>query len=316
MSMRRHTSYTGLDEDDRGAAVAIGNFDGVHLGHQSVLALARAAAAERDAPLGVVTFEPHPRSHFAPDAAPFRLMNAEARAHRLEKLGVDQLYEIPFDADLAAMTAEAFVERVLVTGLGIRHLVAGEDFRFGKGRAGDGTLLRDLGRRHGFGVTLAPLVSAGGGDVSSTAIRQALSEGRPEQAARMLGHWHRIEGPVAHGDKRGRTLGFPTANLALQGLHLPRYGVYAVGVDVLDGPHRGRWRGAASIGERPTFGVNAPNLEVYLMDFDGDLYGAHLSVALVAFLRPELRFESVGALVEQMQADVAEARDRLAAAGL
>jgi riboflavin kinase / FMN adenylyltransferase len=314
--MRRHRTYEGLAEVDRGAAVAIGNFDGVHLGHQSVLALARAAAAERDEPLGVVTFEPHPRCFFQPEGPPFRLMNADARARRLEKLGVEQLYEISFDPTLASMTAETFVERVLVAGLGIRHLVAGTDFRFGKGRAGDGGLLRAMGARHGFGVTLAPLVCEGGGDVSSTAIRRALSEGRPEHAARMLGHWHRIEGAVEPGDKRGRTLGFPTANIALGGLHLPRYGVYGVGVDVLDGPHRGRWQGAASVGERPTFGVNAPNLEVYLMDFAGDLYGAHLSVALVAFLRPELRFESAEALVAQMQADVAEARARLAAAGL
>ena len=314
-SMRRHRTFEGLTESDRGAAVAIGNFDGVHLGHQSVLAIARAAAAERDAPLGVVTFEPHPRCFFQPEGPPFRLMNAEARAHRLEKLGVEQLYEIPFDADLASMTAEAFVERVLVAGLGIRHLVAGADFRFGKGRAGDGGLLRAMGVRHGFGVTRAPLVSEAGGGVSSTAIRRALSEGRPEAAARMLGHWHRIEGAVEHGDKRGRTLGFPTANIALGDLHPPRFGIYAVVVDVLDGPHRGRWRGAASVGERPTFGVNLPNLEVYLMDFAGDLYGAQLSVALVAFLRPELRFESVEALVEQMRADVAEARARLAAAG-
>ena len=313
--MRRHQGYGGLGAADRGAAVAIGNFDGVHLGHQSVIALARAAAAERDAALGVVTFEPHPRSFFAPDGPPFRLMNAEARAHRLDKLGVDQLYEIPFDAALAAMSADEFVERVLVAGLGVRHLVAGEDFRFGKGRSGDGVLLRRLGAARGFGVTLAPLVSDGGTDVSSTAIRAALGEGRPEQAARMLGHRHRIEGRVALGDQRGRGLGFPTANLGLEGLHLPRFGVYAVTVDVLDGPHRGRWRGAASIGERPTFGVNRPNLEVHLLDFAGDLYGAEISVALVAFLRPELKFDSVEALVAQMRQDVAEARERLDRAG-
>jgi riboflavin kinase / FMN adenylyltransferase len=314
--MRRHHGYTGLAEDDRGAAVAIGNFDGVHLGHQSVIALARAAAAERDVPLGVVTFEPHPRAFFAPDGPAFRLMNAETRAHRLEKLGVGQLYEIPFDAELAAMEAEAFVERVLVHGLGIRHLVAGEDFRFGKGRRGDGALLRRKGAAEGFGVTLAPLVSEAGSDVSSTAIRAALSEGRPEDAARMLGHRHRIDGWVEHGDKRGRTLGFPTANVAMGGLHLPRFGVYAASVDVLEGPHRGRWRGAASIGERPTFGVNVPNLEVFLIDFDGDLYGAAISVALVAFLRPELRFDGVEPLVAQMRQDVEEARRRLDAAGL
>jgi riboflavin kinase/FMN adenylyltransferase len=314
--MRRYSDYSDIPAADRGAAVAIGNFDGVHLGHQSVIALARAAAAERDAPLGVVTFEPHPRSFFSPDGPPFRLMNAEARAHRLEKLGVEILYELRFDADLAAMEAEAFIEHVLVKGLGIRHLVAGEDFRFGRGRAGDGALLRQAGARFGFGVTLAPLVSEGGGDVSSTAIRRALSEGRPEAAARMLGHWHRIEGRVEPGDRRGRDLGFPTANIAMTGLHLPRYGVYAVGVDVLDGPHCGRFRGAASIGERPTFGVREPNLEVHLLDFEGDLYGATLSVALVAFLRPEERFPDAETLIVQMRRDVEAARERLAAAGL
>ena len=150
-------------------------------------------------------------------------------------------------------------------------------------------------------MTAAPLLSDGRADYSSTAIREALSEGRPGDAARILGHWHRIEGPVQHGDKRGRALGFPTANLRLDRLHQPRFGVYAALVDVLSGPHRGRYRGAASIGVRPTFGVNAPNLEVYLLDFDGDLYGEALSVALVAYLRPELRFDAVEPLVEQMQ---------------
>jgi riboflavin kinase / FMN adenylyltransferase len=179
--MRRHTGKADLDEADRGAAVAIGNFDGVHLGHQSVLALARAAGAEHGVPFGVVTFEPHPRQHFAPQAPAFRLMNAETRAHRLAKLGVEQLYEIPFDGELAAMPAEAFVERVLVGRLGISHLVAGEDFRFGKGRGGDAALLRRLGAAAGFGVTIAPLVSEADTDVSSTAIRRALSEGHPRR---------------------------------------------------------------------------------------------------------------------------------------
>ncbi len=314
--MQRHHGYRGLAPADRGAAVAIGNFDGVHLGHQSVIALARAAAAEKDASLGVVTFEPHPRNFFNPEGPAFRLMNAKARASRLEKLGVEQLYEIPFDASLASMTGEIFVERVLVEGLAVRHVVAGEDFRFGKGREGDGALLRALGARLGFGVTLAPLVSEGGTDVSSTAIRVALSEGRPEQAARMLGHWHRVEGRVEHGDKRGRGMGFATANLSLGGLHLPRLGIYAVSVDVLEGKHRGRWRGAASIGERPTFGIHVPNLEVHLLDFEGDLYGIAVSVALVAYLRPELKFETIDALVAQMHRDVAEARVRLEQAGL
>ncbi len=286
--MKRHTSHRGLDPADRGAAAAIGNFDGVHLGHQSVLALARAAAADHDVAFGVVTFEPHPRSYFDPDAAPFRLMAADARARRLEKLGVEQLYEIPFDAGLAGLSAEAFISEVLAGGLGLRHLVAGADFRFGKGRAGDTALLERLGPTLGIDVTIAPLVADAEGDFSSTAIREALSEGRPGEAARILGHWHRIEGPVREGDRRGRELGFRTANLGLDGLHLPRFGVYAVGVDVLDGPHRGRYAGAASIGTRPTFGENGPIWRSICSISTAISMARNLSVALMAFLRPEL----------------------------
>ena len=310
--MKRFQDFRGLDRADRGAAVAMGNFDGVHLGHQSVLALAHAAAAELEAPFGVVTFEPHPRSFFAPGAPAFRLMTADPRARRLEMLGIEVLYELPFGPELAGMSPDAFASEVLADGLGVRHVVVGADFRFGKGRAGDAAMLKALGAAAGFGVTAAPLVSDAGGDYSSTAIRQALVDGRPEEAARILGHWHRIEGVVEHGEKRGRALGFPTANLSLAGLHLPRLGVYAVLVDVLTGSHRGRYGGAASIGVRPTFGENQPNLEVYLLDFAGDLYGERLSVALVAWLRPELRFDGTAPLVAQMAEDVREARARLA----
>jgi riboflavin kinase / FMN adenylyltransferase len=240
-------------------------------------------------------------------------MTADARARRLEKLGVERLYELTFDASLAALSPEAFVLDVLGAGLGVRHVVVGADFRFGKGRAGDAAALVTLGAAAGFGVSVAPLVADGRGDYSSTAIRAALSEGRPEDAARILGHWHRIEGRVLDGDKRGKALGFPTANLALDGLHLPRLGIYAVLVDVLDGPHRGRYPGVASIGVRPTFGLGrAPNLEVHLIDFDGDLYGAALSVALVAYQRPELAFDGAEPLVAQMHEDLAEARTHLA----
>lgn len=313
--MREIHHFRALAPQDRGAAVAMGNFDGVHLGHQSVLALAHAAAATLGAPFGVITFEPHPRTLFAPSAPPFRLMTAAARARRLAKLGVERLYELPFDRTLAGLTPEAFVAEVLADGLGVRHIVVGADFRFGRGRSGDAGTLARLGASHGFGVTEAPLLTdPRGEDYSSTAIRAALTAGNPREAARILGHWHRIEGVVEHGDKRGRTLGIPTANLSPTGLHLTRFGVYAVLVDVLDGPHRGRYRGVASIGVRPTFGENRPNLEVYLLDFDGDLYGAALSVARVDFQRPEIAFTDVGPLKVQMQADVAEARRRLDAA--
>lgn len=287
----------------------MGNFDGIHIGHRSVIDLARRA----DTPLGVVTFEPHPRQYFAPQSPPFRLMNSEARANRLARLGVDQLYELPFDAGLAALTPEAFAREVLVDGLGVCHVVVGGDFRFGTARAGDAATLQQLGRRHGFDVTIAPLIAHAGTEVSSTAIRAALTEGRPRDAAAMLGHWHRIEGEVLHGEKRGRELGFPTANMSLAGLHLPRFGVYAVKVDVLTGAQRGSYHGAASLGVRPMFGENLPNLETNLFDFRGSLYGEHLSVALIDYLRPELKFDGLPALITQMEADCSRAREILAA---
>ncbi len=289
--------------------MALGNFDGVHLGHRAVIDLARRPPA----PLGIVTFEPHPRQVFAPDAPPFRLMNAEARANRLAKLGVDHLYELPFGPALSGLTPADFVGQVLSRGLGVSHVVVGADFCFGKGRKGTANDLKTLGNAAGFAVTVADLVQAGGRDISSTAIRQALSDGRPRDAAAMLGHWHRIEGEVIHGEKRGRDLGYPTANMSVEGLHLPRFGVYAVRVDVLTGPQAGSHMGAASLGVRPMFGVNTPNLETYLLDFKGNLYGHHLSVAFVDFLRPEMKFDGLPALITQMQADCDRARTILAA---
>jgi riboflavin kinase / FMN adenylyltransferase len=301
--MRVIRSYQNVAAKDRGASVAIGNFDGVHLGHQSVINIARGAGKATDAPLGVLTFEPHPRAFFAPDAPAFRLMSPEARQNRLAKLGVEMLYELPFNAELAALTPESFARDVIGKGLGLAHVVIGEDFRFGKARAGTAEDLTRFGAEMGFGVTVAKLVAAQDAQVSSTAIRTALSEGRPRDAAAMLGHWHRFEGAVQHGAKRGRELGFPTANMHLTNLHLPKFGVYAVEVDVLSGPHKGSYTGAASLGTRPMFGENTPNLETYIFDFKGDLYGETLSVALVEYLRPEETFESLEAFIAQMHAD-------------
>jgi riboflavin kinase / FMN adenylyltransferase len=300
--MKIYKHWQGLDPSARGASVALGNFDGVHLGHQSVLDLARG-----EAPLGVVTFEPHPRDYFRP-GTPFRLMNAESRANQLAALGVQRLFELPFDTRIASMTPDAFVREILFDGLGIAHVVVGADFCFGKGRAGTTADLQALGNAYGFRTTIAPLIRDSGTAISSTAIRAALTEGRPRDAAAMLGHWHRIEGPVIHGEKRGRELGYPTANMGLSGLHLPRMGVYAVLADVLTGPHTGRYMGAASLGVRPMFGVNTPNLETYLLDFEGDLYDQHLSIALVDYLRPELTFDGLPALITQMAADTERAR--------
>ncbi|WP_299969973.1 bifunctional riboflavin kinase/FAD synthetase [uncultured Roseobacter sp.] len=303
--------YQFVAPEDRGASAAIGNFDGVHLGHQAVIDIARAAAP--DAPLGILTFEPHPRQYFAPTAPAFRLMGAAARASRLEKLGVKRLYELNFTAALAALTPEAFAQDVIADGFGLRHVVVGADFCFGKGRAGTAEHLQDFGIRMGFGVTVTPLVAHAERTVSSTAIRQALSDGDPRTAAEMLGHWHRIEGPVISGEQRGRELGYPTANMSIDGLHPPAFGVYAVLVDVREGTHQGSYHGVASLGVRPMFGENRPNLETYIFDFKGDLYGTALSVGLVDHLRGEENFDSLDALITQMDADSLEARRILAA---
>ncbi|MGX0877239.1 riboflavin kinase/FMN adenylyltransferase [Roseovarius sp. MBR-154] len=311
--MRIIRDYTYVTEADRGASVAIGNFDGVHLGHLSVIDRARAAGRETGAPLGILTFEPHPREYFAPDAPPFRLMGREARAHRLEKLGVERLYEINFNAALASLTPHAFAQSVIRDGLGLAHVVVGADFCFGKGRAGNAADLQAFGAEMGFGVTIAQLLEGEAGQVSSTAIRRALSDGDPRAAATMLGHWHRIDGPVVGGEQRGRTLGYPTANMSIEGLHPPKFGVYAVLVDVLDGPHKGHYHAAASLGLRPMFHGEVPNLETFIFDFSGDLYDAPLSVALVDYLRPEETFDSLDAFIAQMDADCARARSILAA---
>jgi riboflavin kinase/FMN adenylyltransferase len=309
--MRIIRDYQYVDEQDRGASAAIGNFDGVHLGHQSVIDIAR--KANDDAPLGIVTFEPHPREFFAPDAPPFRLTSAETRANRLEKLGVERLYELPFNATLSGLTPKEFARDVLADGLGLRHVVVGADFCFGKGRKGTAEDLQAFGKEMGFDVTIAPLVRDAETQVSSTEIRKALTEGRPRDAATMLGHWHRVDGPVIGGDQRGRDLGFPTANMSIDGLHPPKFGVYAVLVDVLAGPHQGSYQGAASVGVRPMFGVNKANIETHIFDFSGDLYGTELSIALIDFLRPEWKFDGLEALVAQIDADCATCREILAA---
>ena len=310
MRIIRDTHF--IDPNDRGAAAAIGNFDGVHLGHQAVIDLTRKAAVDAGAPLGIMTFEPHPRSYFSNDSNPFRLMNAEARAHRLEKLGVEKLYEVPFNDALASLSARDFAQTIIADQLGLKHVVVGADFCFGQGRKGNAKTLADMGAEMGFGVTIAPMMQVGDADISSTAIRQALSDGRPADAAKMLGHWHRLENIVIRGDQRGRDLGYPTANMSIDGLHPPKFGVYAVKIDVRDGPHAGSYNGAASIGVRPMFGENRPNCETFIFDFKGDLYGTTVSVALVAYLRPELQFVGLEPLIIQMDADCVTAREILA----
>jgi len=305
--MQIFKDWNAIPNDARGASVAMGNFDGVHLGHRAVIDLARDKG-----PLGVVTFCPHPRAYFAPNAPAFRLMSPAARAHELARIGVQTLFEVEFNAALAALSPHEFAGQVLVGGLGVTHVTVGADFQFGKGRAGRAADLVALGAQMGFGVTIAEMVGAAGGEVSSTAIRAALTAGDPLRAAAMLGHPHAFSGPVIHGHKRGRELGYPTANMDISHLHLPRFGVYAVRVQVLTGPHQGSYIGAASLGVRPMFGTNQPNLETFIFDFAGDLYGAEISVDLIEFLRDEAKFDGLPALLDQMAKDCARAREILA----
>lgn len=301
--MRIYRDWRGLPDDAREATVALGNFDGVHLGHVTVLHAAH--AARPDAPLAVLTFEPHPREVFRPDDPPFRLMLSPERADALAAQGVALLYELPFDTAFSHMTAEDFVAGVLHDGLGARHLACGTDFAFGHRRGGDTRFLTSRAEALGMGLSLVPPLTDGEGPLSSTRIRRALQDGYPERATAELGRPWAIRGPVAHGDKRGRTIGFPTANIAL-GRHLePARGVYAVTVRLPGGRVH---RGAANIGRRPTVNEGPESrLEVNVFDFDGDLYGQELTVALHAYIRAEQKFSGLDALKAQIAADAAEA---------
>jgi riboflavin kinase/FMN adenylyltransferase len=289
----------------RGAAVALGNFDGVHRGHQAVLDAAREAARTLGAPLGVLTFEPHSRQFFRPDHPPFRLTPFRAKALRLQSLGVEVLYVARFDWRFSQRSAAAFVGEILVNGLGARVVAIGEDFVFGHQRKGNAALLRALGAKLGFGVSVVSRVGAVA-MVKSSRVRALLAEGQPLAAAEILGDWWRVAGRVRRGDARGRHLGYPTANLAMGDLIRPRFGVYAVRVQ-LEGEARTR-PAVASVGVRPTFGGGEPLIEVHLFDFRGELYGRRLCVDVVELLRPELKFAYVDAMKRAMADDCTKAR--------
>lgn len=310
MRIFRHTDATG---DARGAVVAAGNFDGVHLGHQAVLAEARALAQRLSAPFAVLTFEPHPRAVFQPGLPPFRLTPFRAKSLVLESLAVDLLFTLHFDQAFAQKSAEDFVAEILVAGLGARAVVVGYDFVFGHKRRGTPELLRTEGGKHGFAVqVVAPVAGAGGVVYSSTQIREHLVAGRPREAAALLGRPWEIDGRVEVGDKLGRTIGFPTANIALADYLRPAPGVYAVRAGIEDGETVTWHNGAANLGWRPTVGGKDLRLETHLFDFSGDLYGKHLRVALIERLRAEQRFDGLDALKAQIALDCAQARQILA----
>lgn len=292
----------------KGGAVALGNFDGVHRGHQALLATTAGHAQALKAPLVALTFEPHPRRFFVPDTGPFRLTLPPAKVRLLEQYGVQAVLAQRFDPAFAAVSAEAFIDEVLLGGLGARHVVCGYDFTFGSRRSGNVEKLRKMGEKRGFGVTVLDPVMREGEIYSSTRIREALRAGMAREATELLGHPWEIEGVVEQGDQRGRTIGFPTANVAL-GEHLrPRFGVYAVRALVDD-----VWRNAvANLGKRPTVGKLQENFEVHLFDFVGDLYGRTLRVQLVDFIRPEMKFAGLDQLKAQIAADGQAARTLLA----
>jgi riboflavin kinase/FMN adenylyltransferase len=317
MRLFRHPNE--VTPECRGAAIALGNFDGVHLGHQAVIARAFELAQAYDSAAGILTFEPHPRAFFKPDLPPFRITPFRIKMRVLQALGqerdmgLDFVCCLAFDQQLAGMSAREFAANVLHDGLNAAHIVVGQDFCFGKGRSGDVTTLKALGQELKFGVDAVSAAVDGKGAVhSSTLIREHLQQGRPQAAAAILGRAWEIAGRVEHGDKMGRKLGFPTANITMSDYLMPKLGIYAVRAAIDEGDHSAWIDGVASLGYRPTVDGSHIQFEVYLFDYSGDLYGRHLRVALLEFLRPELKFADLEALKAQIAADCDQARQFLA----
>ncbi len=308
--MRVVRYFRSVDENIRGAVVAVGNFDGVHMGHQAVIGEAGKIARALERQWAVLTFEPHPRSVFRPDDPPFRLTPTRAKIDAIRGLGVDALVVKRFDLAFSKCLAEDFVTRVLVESLGVRHLIAGYDFRFGHQRKGDCGMLLDMGRKYGFDFTVVREASDdGGGAYSSTRVRELIDSGDVRGAAEILGRPFAISDHVRRGDARGRTIGFPTANLLLGHHVVPRLGVYAVQAYLGDGTPP--MTGVANIGRRPTFNGEGIVLEVHLLDVDLDLYGRRLDVHLIDFIRPEKKFDGIDALKAQIARDRDRARQIL-----
>jgi len=302
-----------VPQELKGLVLAIGNFDGVHRGHQAVIGEAQKEAEKRFVPSGVLTFEPHSREFFAPEAPPIRLSTLDTRAAHLNWLGVDVMAALTFDLEFSQKTAEQFVKDVLVDGFGVSHVVVGYDFIFGHKRQGTTVILSELGKKYGFGVTVVEPVGEETTIFSSTAIRKCLEAGDPATAASLLGHWWEVDGTVIKGDQRGRTIGFPTANLPITKYQQPKLGVYAVRVGLTEDNGATSWvDGVANYGRRPTFDKSDTLLEVHLLDFESDLYGQHIHVAFVDFIRDEKKFTGLEALQEQIKLDEQSARQILA----
>jgi riboflavin kinase/FMN adenylyltransferase len=311
--MRVFRTWSEVPPPLQGGVIALGNFDGLHLGHQAVIGKAVETAQAAGKAAAVMTFEPHPRMFFKPDQEPFRLSPFRMKARLIEALGADYLYVQTFDREFSQRSAENFVEEILVGGLKMSHLVVGYDYVFGHQRKGNVALLKELAKKFNFGVTaVGEITLPGGTRYSSTAIRNHLKEGAPAAAAQLLGRYWEIEGRVEHGAQRGRTLGFPTANLPYRDYLHPKKGVYAVRAGIDQGADTVWREGVANFGNRPTFDNKDVLLEVNLFDFSGDLYGKHLRVALIDYIRPEQKFDGLDALKAQITKDGETARKLLA----
>ncbi len=308
--MQIFTHYHDIAPSARGSVLTIGNFDGVHRGHQVLLREVGRLARQLEAPAAALVFEPHPREFFQPDKPHFKLTSLPRKLALLRGFGLDLAFVLAFDAAFAALSADAFVAQVLLAGLGVRHVVIGYDFRFGRKRAGDPEALRRAGAEHGFGVTIVPQVGDAGEVFSSSAIRAELAQGDVGGAGQMMGHFWRVAGKVVGGAGRGTGLGFPTANLRLPRDVALGHGIYAVRI------HLGgrQYDAAAYLGTRPTFDHGDPVLELFLFDFDGNLYGREIEVEFIDFVRPDAKFASIEALKAQMAEDCAQARAILAVA--
>jgi riboflavin kinase/FMN adenylyltransferase len=302
--MQRLTLDGGIPDQFRGSIVALGNFDGFHLGHQAVAGRAVARGFHERRPVVVATFDPHPVSVFKPDLPPFRLTTLDQRERLFAQAGADAMLVFRFDRELAATSAESFVAELLAGRIGAAGVVTGDDFTFGRGRGGNVELLRRIGTRHGIGAEAVAPVLLDGARISSGRIREALAGGDMATATQLLSRDYAIEGVVQRGDQRGRELGYPTANLTLGDYQRPRYGIYAVRVRLDDGSEH---PGVANLGVRPTFDPPQELLEAYLFDFAGDLYGRRIEVSLHAFIRDERKFDSAEALTAQMREDEAQA---------
>lgn len=313
--MKTHGSSALTKTMEKACVIALGNFDGFHRGHQVVIGEAGRIAKKLSLPLAVFTTEPHPRSYFSPVQENYRLTPLATRSHLLETFGVDIHHVLDFDESLASTPAHTFVSDILLNGMGAKHIVVGYDYHFGKGREGNVELLQELSEKLGFGLTVINPVAVGvegaAGEIySSSLVRDVLKKGEARRAAGLLGHWWSINGIVVHGEKRGRELGYPTANVNFGESIIPLYGIYAVRLTI-EGREE-RFEGVANIGDRPTFDVEGELLEVYIFDFDEEIYDLAIEVDIVGFIRIEEKFDSIEALVKQIEDDCIVAKQILA----